>query len=581
MASYLERRAKRWGVALGYNDFQNDRRDSSPQVVERALELMGASPGSPPPPAVRVVRKGTRTRVGKGVIEAEDGRSIPTASVLPAEVPLGYHSFTASDGQTSPLIVAPSRCYLPKGLHRWGWAIQVYALHSQTSWGIGDLNDLAHLGEWARDSGAGALMINPLHAPTPGPRPQPSPYFPGSRLFRDPLYIAVEKVASTLQHPPSIARAVTAGRRLTEKPLVDRASVHRVKMRALERIWSSIERDSAFERYRKKKGRLLEDFATYCALSEVHGSDWREWPRALLDPRGKTVREFRAEHRDRVAFHSWLQFVIENQLEEAAATTGLIADLAVGVDPHGPDAWMFQDAFAMDARVGAPPDEFNARGQDWGVLPFDPHKLAATSFQAFIETVRANLAHVSGLRLDHVMGLWRLYWVVGDDPTQGTYIRYPAQELLDIVCLESVRAGAIVVGEDLGTVEPEVRAEMTRRNMLSYRVLWFDDRPPSEYPQMALATISNHDLPTVSGLWTGRDIAIQRKLGLQPNEKAEEQVRRRARRLARVRSDAPAQKATQRLYEALGAAPSALTLGTLEDACGVVARPNYPGTTTK
>lgn len=581
MVTDLGRRARRWGVALDYDDFRNERHEVAPQIVERAIELMGGARGSPPAPAARVVRRGSGARLGKGTIETEQGLSIATSSTLPAETPLGYHRFVPLSGDAISLIVAPPSCYLPSRLREWGWAAQVYSLHSEKSWGIGDLDDLESLGRWARSSGAGAIMINPLHAPTPGPRPQPSPYSPGSRLFGDPLYISVEQAAESFGANDAISRSIGAGRRLTDKPLVDRAAVYRVKMRALERIWQRARKDDNFAAFRKQRGPNLDRFATYCALAESHGSNWHEWPVEFSKPGGRAVKQFAKAHADRVEFHCWLQFVFDAQSDRAFGTVGIVGDLAVGVDPNGPDAWMFQDVFALDARIGAPPDEFNLRGQDWGLVPFDPHKLAASAYRPFIDVVRANLRHVAGLRLDHVMGLWRLYWVIGDDPGKGTYIRYPSRELLDIVCLESVRARAFVVGEDLGTVESGVRKEMNARKMLGYRILWFEERPPSTYPRLALAAISNHDLPTVAGVWTRKDITIQDKVGLDVNHEGEARIRRRARELAHVRLDAPVRKVTKRLYEALGSAPSALTLGTLEDACGVVARQNYPGTTTK
>ncbi|MFN2593545.1 MAG: 4-alpha-glucanotransferase [Actinomycetota bacterium] len=577
----LERRAKRWGVSLGYKDFRNEWRDVPAEVVSRALELMDAGSGSPPAPAAKVVRKGSRPRLGSGTIETEDGGSIEVSSTLPAETPLGYHHFVGESGKKASLIVAPSRCYLPKSLRQWGWAVQVYSLHSESSWGNGDLADLEALGRWARSTGAGAVMINPLHAPTPNPRPQSSPYFPGSRLFLDPLYISIEDAARSFDAQDAIRRTVASGRRLSKTTLVDRAATYRVKLRALEKIWQKARTDPAFVRFRKARGSSLESFATFSAVAEVHGGDWRKWPPTFSKPRGSAVKAFRSERSDRVEFHCWLQYVVEAQLERASVSVGLVADLAVGVDPNGPDAWIFQEAFATRARVGAPPDEFNLRGQDWGLLPFDPHKLAAGSYRPFIETVRANLRYAAGLRLDHVMGLWRLYWVIGDDAMNGTYVRYPSRDLLDILSLESVKAQTYVIGEDLGTVEPEVRKEMSRRKMLSYRILWFEDRSPAEYPHLALAAISNHDLPTITGVWTRKDVALQEKAGLDVNHVGEEGIRSRARKLARVRSGAPVREVTKKLYGALGSAPSMLTLGTLEDACGVVARQNYPGTTAR
>jgi 4-alpha-glucanotransferase len=255
--------------------------------------------------------------------------------------------------------------------------------------------------------------------------------------------------------------------------------------------------------------------------------------------------------------------------------------LAIGVDPGGADAWMWQDVLAPSMSVGAPADEYNTQGQDWGIPPFDPWKLRDSAYEPFIETVRAGFRHAGGLRFDHVMGLFRLFWIPASagSPKEGTYVRYPFRDLLDILALESERAGAYVVGEDLGTVEDFVREELYNRKVLSYRLVWFEPSPPREFPGRALSAVTTHDLPTVPGLWTGADLAAQRERNMNPNEESTAGLRRKIQELTGVSEDAPVTEVVQRVYEVLADAPSMLVAATLDDALGVVERPNFPGTT--
>jgi 4-alpha-glucanotransferase len=281
-----------------------------------------------------------------------------------------------------------------------------------------------------------------------------------------------------------------------------------------------------------------------------------------------------------VRFHQWLQWLLDRQLGEASSHLPVVHDLAVGVDPAGIDAWLWQDSFARGMKVGAPPDEFNTHGQDWGLPPFDPWKLRAAGYVPFAETIRGALRHAGGLRLDHVMGLFRLFWIPdGVSPADGAYVRYPADDLLDIVALESHRAGAYVVGEDLGTVEEHVREELGERQVLSYRLLWFEDRPPQEYPVQALAAVTTHDLPTVAGMWTGSDLEDQRRIGLEPNEESTEAIRNRLTTTLGLADDAAPEEVVAGTCRLLAAAPSMLVTAALDDALAVEQRPNMPGTT--
>ncbi|HEX2194990.1 MAG TPA: 4-alpha-glucanotransferase, partial [Candidatus Limnocylindria bacterium] len=255
------------------------------------------------------------------------------------------------------------------------------------------------------------------------------------------------------------------------------------------------------------------------------------------------------------------------------------ADLPVGVDPDGADAWSWQDLLALDASVGAPPDRFNAAGQDWGLPPFVPDRLRAAGFEPFIQTLRAALRHAGGLRIDHVIGLFRL-WLMprGGDPAAGAYVRYPSHEMLAILVLEAHRAGVVVVGEDLGTVQPGDRRELRRRGILSYRLAYFERRPPARYPRTSLAAVTTHDLPTVAGTWLGTDLDVQRRAGLAPDASGLARLRRRLVRVAGVGADAPLKELVLKLHHALAASPAALVAATLEDAARAEERPNLPGT---
>ena len=578
MDERIEDRAGAWGVETGYEDFKEEWHDTPIETIERVLETMGAESDAPPPSPVTIVRSGDGSPVEAVEVWTEDGGSVKVVGGrLPRDLPPGYHRLVDRDGSTRDLIVSPGHCFLPDDLYEWGWGIQLHSLLSNESWGIGDLADLGRFGRWSARTGAGMTMLNPLHAPNPGPEPQPSPYFPSSRCFRNPLYLAIEKIPGASEADVDIERLRKESAELGPEDRIDRAGVWSLKLEALEMLWERRTPDP--QRIGGKADPLATTHATYVTLAERHGADHREWPSGFERPDSPAVAAFRREHEDRIAFHRWVQDVLDDQVATAADENPLIHDLAVGVDPAGADAWMFGDVFARDVKVGAPPDEFNTKGQDWGVLAFDPWRLRATGYRAFIETVRASLRHAGGVRVDHVMGLWRLYWVLADgDPSTGAYVRYPNRDLLDILALESHRAGAYVIGEDLGTVEPSVRDEMARRKMLSYRIMWFEDDHPRSYPELALAAITNHDLPTVTGVVTGADLEIQRELEMAPDEDSESQVKERALAVAGVDDDSDVDGIRDGLYEALAQAPCRLVAATLEDALGVAARPNYPGT---
>jgi 4-alpha-glucanotransferase len=443
---------------------------------------------------------------------------------------------------------------------------------------MGDLDDLARLAGVARDQGAGALMVNPLGASAPGRPQEPSPYLPSSRCFLNPIYLRIEEVPGAAEAGLELERLAAMGRRLLEEPVIDRDRVWALKLEALEAIWLR-RRETAARRDTVQDG-LLRSFATFCALSERHGAPWPAWPAEHRRPDAPGVSRFAQEHRDRVAFHAWLQGLALDQLARAAGEVRVVLDLPIGVDPGGADAWLWQDLFVLDARVGAPPDEFNTLGQDWGLPPFDPWRLRQAAYEPFIRTVRAALQFGGGLRVDHVIGLFRLFWIPpGASPAEGAYVGYQWRELLEILALEAARAGAFVVGEDLGTVEESMRRELAARDVLSYRLLWFEPEPPRRFPERALAAVTTHDLPTVAGLWTGADLAEQRRLGLAPNEESTAAIRRRLAGWGGLPHDAPAATAVEAAYRLLAEAPSLVRMATLEDALAMEERPNIPGTT--
>ena len=578
-------RAEAWGVAEGYRRADGRWTDAPPETVERVLAAMGAFDDDGPGDggAALVVRQdaGPVDVGGRWTLVPEEGPELDIAGTLPRQLPLGYHTLVSpEDGSRRALIVSPGRCRLP-WRQAWGWAVQLYAARSSQSWGMGDLADLRRLGKWsAGELGAGLLLVNPLHAALPGLPQTASPYFPSSRRFRNPLYLRVEEVPGVAEVAET-AELAAAGRALTTSDRrIDRDEVYRLKMAALEAAWERWPGDRLFDAYRRGQGETLEDYGAFCALTEEYGRSWEQWPAEYRHPDSPHVTEYRRRNARRAGFHVWLQWLLDVQLRKAAAEIPLVQDLAIGVDPAGADAWLWQDVVVGEMSVGAPADEFNTKGQDWGLPPFDPWKLRAAGYGPFIQTMRAAMRHAGGMRLDHVMGLFRLFWVPrGASPTEGTYVRYPSADLLNIVALESHRNGAYVVGEDLGTVEDEVRRELAARDVLSYRLLWFEREPPERWPEKALAAVTTHDLPTVAGLWTGTDLEAQRKLDMEPNEEGTAATRDHLGGVAGASDETSAEDLALSAYGALARTPCLLITGTLDDAVGVEERPNMPGTT--
>jgi 4-alpha-glucanotransferase len=578
----MTRTTDAWGIDSGYFDISGNWFETRPDTRRILLEAMGVDPDDPEPPAscdIYVVRPGEPCSLqGPGSLVLEDGTELEIIAGLPPDLPLGYHEWRPEGGGApARVIVSPGRCHLDEDQRRWAWAVQLYTLRSQASWGMGDLGDLRDLAIWSRGLGAGMLLVNPLNAALPTASQEASPYYPSSRRYHNPIYLRVED-APGVERNAELETAIAEGRALNARERIDRDAVFRLKMGVLERAFARAGEQAGLDRFCADQGRALADFATFCALVEHHQSGWPSWPEEHRRPDSPAVRAFAAEHHSRVRFHQWLQWLCDEQLRRVGSEIGVMHDLPIGVDPCGADAWAWQDVLARGVRVGAPPDKFATQGQDWGLPPFIPHKLRAAGYDPFIQVIRSSLRHAGGLRIDHVMGLFRLFWIgQGQSPREGTYVRYPADDLLAILALESHRAQATIVGEDLGTVEDGVREKLHDHRVLSYRVVWFESERPVSYPKYAVAAVTTHDLPTIAGLWSGSDLEEQRQQGLSPNEQATHEIVDQVARLTGLPHDADPREVVLRVHRALGESPCVLIAATLEDAALMPERPNMPG----
>jgi 4-alpha-glucanotransferase len=459
--------------------------------------------------------------------------------------------------------------------------------------------------------GAAFMLVNPLHAAEPVPRMEPSPYLPTSRRFANPLYLRVEQIPEYGYLPVADRAEVESLRddlrkRLDGVDTIDRDSCWETKEAALRRVHAvprSAGRELAYQAYRQREGTGLDDFATWCALAQAHGADWHAWPEQLRHPGAPAVAAFRAEHAGEVDFHRWLQWVMDEQLDltQAAARRagmplGIMHDLAVGVNPHGADAWALQDTLARGAHVGAPPDAFNQVGQNWSQPPWSPDELAEAAYAPFRQLVATIVRHAGGVRVDHIIGLFRLWWIpAGSPPTGGTYVRYDHEAMVGILALEAHRAGALVVGEDLGVVEPSARAYLRERGVLGTSILWFeyeyegDGRPlrPEFWREYCLASVTTHDLPPTAGYLAGDHIRLRHSLGLLTRPLAEELAADAAHRdawLAELHRrgalppDADEEQTIAALHRYLTWTPARLIGVALTDAVGDRRTQNQPGT---
>ncbi|MGP1397810.1 MAG: 4-alpha-glucanotransferase [Inquilinaceae bacterium] len=479
---------------------------------------------------------------------------------LPTDLPEGYHRLAVTlDGETlraeTLLIVAPPRCWgideAARGRRLWGLSCQLYSLRSSEDWGLGGFGELNALARRAGAEGASVVGLNPLHAMFPADPGQASPYSPASRDYLNGLYIDVAAVpdldgsadAKAMIADPDFQDRLAAAR---ATDLIDYAAVAALKMPVLEAVWRDFQdrhrggdsdRARAFAAFRQAHGQALRRFAVFLALQEHFAADdpsrlaWWNWPEAYHDPRSKAVEDFVRDHEARVGFHEYLQWLADEQLRMAAdegtrsgLVLGLYRDLAVGVGPASAAAWASPEALVSDLSVGGPPDLLAPQGQNWGLSPLHPVALRDRAFTPFIAALRSNMRHAGALRIDHVMGLMHLFVIPpGVAAGQGAYLAYPFDDMLRVLALESRRHRCVVIGEDLGTVPEGFRPWMMDAGILSYRVLMFERvgdglfASPETYPEQALVTAGTHDLATLAGFWTGRDIEWRRDVGIYPD----------------------------------------------------------------
>ncbi len=551
---------------------------------------------------------------------------------LPLELPLGYHRLEVTAGGAEPatmaLIVAPARAFGAADLGRerlFGVTLPLYGLCSERNWGIGDFGDLADLAGPMAKLGAGLIGINPVHALLPALPERISPYAPSSRRFLNVLLISIERAARRLGDRPALD---PAGRALLERAraaeLVDYQAVSELKQAALGRLYAAFASSggperAAFNAFRARGGASLERQAVFEALLEhFAGADpttccWRSWPAEYRRPDSGAVAAFADRHAARVEFFQFLQWLADEQLAEAQAEAraagmpvGLYLDLAVGVDPDGAEAWADPVTVAGRVRVGAPPDDFSPKGQDWGLAPLAPLALRAQAYAPFVELLRRNMAHAGALRVDHVLGLRRSFWLPPERELAGAYVRYPLDDLLGLIALEAGRARCLVIGEDLGTVPEGFRETLVERGLLGCRVLYFERdregrfRGSASYPSACLASIGTHDLPTLAGFWLGRDIDWRERLGLfadpaQPARERAERARTRQQLLELLAAEGllpagldPASPPAQlpwsvvlALHRLLARSPAEIVVMQLEDALQLVEQANLPGTTAE
>lgn len=481
----------------------------------------------------------------------------------------GYHHFSLQQKETLErvemlLVITPTSCYMPTVLRDepgqplkkvWGPAVQLYAVHSKRNWGVGDFGDLNRIVDWSADQGASMIGLNPLHALYPHNPAHSSPYSPSSRMFFNVNLLNVEGIADFDESAEARQMVLNpefqeALERLRAEEMVPYNEVGHRKLDVLKLLYQSFcenhiaqnsERGQAFNTYIREHGKLLEKFALFHALQErFHKEDnsiwgWPVWPEAYQNPNGSAVQEYLESNREQVGFYQYLQWQVDLQLQEAGKRCfeknlgiGLYMDMAVGVDRGGADVWANQHLFAQSSAVGAPPDEYNQKGQDWGLPPMIPERMREEAYESFIEMLRQNMKHAGALRIDHVMGLMRLFLIPpGLPPSQGAYIHYPVDELFGILALESQRNQCMVIGEDMGTVPDIVRDRMNRWGIFSYKVFYFEKdheryKSPEEYLDTAAVAVSTHDLPTLSGFWQGQDIAVRTDLDLYPNSELRE-----------------------------------------------------------
>ncbi|HEX4173598.1 MAG TPA: 4-alpha-glucanotransferase [Acetobacteraceae bacterium] len=646
--------ARRAGIAVEWNNFSGEPKVVAPDVLRRILDALGLPTATRgdllhsrkqlqrrstvqalPPLITATAGRPTRLDVGAGESQmaqlrlengaARDVSLMPVRGRLrvPAVSEAGYHRLQI-DGRELVLAVAPSRCHtiddaVPDA-RLWGIATQVYALCRPGDGGIGDVAGVAALAQAAGARGADALALSPLHALFGADPSRFGPYAPSSRLFLNPLHASAELVfgrerVTKMLQADGFAHSFEE---LEAARLIDWPAAAKAKVQLFRALFDSFIEDSGddcplhldFASFRADRGQLLLQHAVFETLHAVQSAagvgDWRQWSADLRDPDSAAVAVFAASHEHEVMFHCFLQWIADRSLRaaqdrahDAGMRIGLIGDLAVGMDRAGSHAWSRQSDILGGLSIGAPPDLFNPRGQDWGLTSFSPRALIGGGFAAFIATLRAVLRNMGGVRIDHAMGLTRL-WLVpeGADPADGAYLAYPLTDLLRLLALESQRHRAIVIGEDLGTVPEGFRATLETAGVHGMRVLWFERNgqgfaAPGAWDHSAVAMTSTHDLPTVAGWWHGSDITTRAacgRLGVGVNEEDLADERNGDRNAlwrafvanGKAQGDAPPPEVTEPVVDAalsfVSATPSPLCLPPIEDLLGIEQQPNLPGT---
>ena len=578
-----------------------------------------------------------------------------------AKMGIGYHALTVmcrhpetifpggSDAiqKTARLIITPDACYMPPGMQNgraWGLSVNLYSIRSGKNWGAGDFSDLRRIVEWTAGLKGSFIGINPLHA-IPNSRPfGVSPYLPISRLYRNFIYLDIGKIPEVAASD-ELKKSISSKKyrkdidTLNREALVNYEKIASIKETILRKAFDifhekhysrSTSRGKDFRRYLSEEGDALARFATYMALYDYFSGkrgqgkecrkgdrqpcySWQDWPEHYRDPSSRAIAAFRKAHKGEVLFYQYIQWLMDSQLgdiaEEAAKhgmPIGLYHDLAVGSAGGGSDAWSYQKVIAGGANVGAPPDDFSPDGQKWGFPPMLPGQLRETGFELFIQTIRRSMKSGGALRIDHALGLFRLFWIPeGLTPRDGAYVSYPAEDFLRIIALESVRNNTVVIAEDLGTIGENMREALQSFQMLSYRLFYFERNypdpsflAPEKYPAMALCAVTTHDLPTLTGYWSGRDIELRKQAGKYTDEAQwQQQIHDRERdkglilRALKARGILPdgypsdpdtipmmTRELCLAIYHYLALTPCKLLLASLDDIIGTMDQQNLPGT---
>lgn len=657
---HLDPLARAYGVALEYWDQSGVQRRVPHETVASVLRALGADPTDEESvarslhdrelrdwrrmlPSVIVGVEGRYAHVWSHVphgtslrlwIECEDGSVVEPAQsnrwiepeeidgvltgeatfVIPADLPLGWHTIHAIGEGTSaqcPLVITPAHlepAALTGGVRLWGLMAQIYSVRSHRSWGIGDLADLADLAAWSGHAlGADFLLVNPLHSAAPLTPMIPSPYLPITRRFPNPIYLRIEDVpeyAYLRGRDRKAIRKLSKNVRRVTADLLDRDTSWTAKSAALDILRTvplSAGRQAIYDGFVEREGQGLVDFATWCAIAEVHGVDSGSWPEELRHPRDGAVALWRADHADQVEKHLWLQWLLDEQLArthrvaaEVGMRAGVIHDLAVGVSGKGADAWALQDVLASGVSVGAPPDMYNQKGQDWAQPPWSPTALAEAAYIPYRDMLRTLLRHAGGIRVDHILGLFRQWWIPHGRPAdEGTFVAFDHDALLGILALEAQRAGALVIGEDLGTVEPWVQDVLRDRGLLGTSILWFERweggalKQPEQWRSDVLASVAVHDLPPTAGYLAGEHVRIRNELGLLTRDVEDERAADSAATkewldVARSRGwlseGGDVDDCVTALHRVVAASPARLVGVGLPDLVGDVRAQNQPGT---